>query len=295
MLGATIGSEVGENMAHKTLYERLLTIFGDILVYKWPLFLLYNPAGYRVKGEEIRNLLDRIRPGDILVRGYDNYLDGRIIPGYFSHVGLYLGDVTPADIDDLASAAKGKRLPGGTPRVTPGRGMVIHALAEGVLTEDVINFCRCDYMAVLRLPAAIAATAPGWKSVVNEHAFEERERILCQRLRDGETVPFEEVLPLIRDAALGRLGTPYDFEFDFERMDRLSCSELVYFATKAVGPFLGISPVNRRFLLFFQRSVIEPDAFVRSPLEVAWKSRSVDTARFEALRPQPATASSEAA
>jgi hypothetical protein len=269
-------------MARKTLYERIVTVLGDILVYRWPMFLLYNPSGYRVKGEDVRELIDRIRPGDILVRGYDNYLDGRIIPGYFSHVGLYLGDVTQADADAVARVSQGL-LPGGKPRVKTGKDMVIHALAEGVLTEDVINFCRCDYMAVLRLPARMTVAARAWKPAMSEDSFSAPERALRDRMCRGEAVAFDEALPLVRLAALGKKGRPYDFQFDFERMDRLSCTELVYFATKSLGPFLDVAPVNRRLLLFFRRSLIEPDAFVRAPLEVAWKSRSVDAARFERI------------
>ena len=273
----------------KTLYEWVITVFGDILVYKFPLFLLYNPTSYRVRGEDVRECLERIRPGDILVRGYDNYLDGRIIPGYFSHVGLYLGDITQDDVDTIVRAGEADWLPDAH-SVRPGPSKVIHALAEGVLTEDVINFCRCDYMAVLRFPTTLRATAPGWTWEATGVAMEPRELALFQKLRDGGEVDFEkEALPLVWDAALGKLGTRYDFRFDFERMDRLSCSELVYFATKALGPFLDVSPVNRRMLLFFQRSVIEPDAFVRSPLEVAWTSRSVDPKRFAALRPPAAS------
>jgi hypothetical protein len=274
----------------KTPYEWMITVFGDLLVYRWPLWLLYNPTGYRVRGEDIRELIDRVRPGDVLVRGFDNYLDGRIIPGYFSHVGMYLGDVTQADADAIARAGEVEHLPGAH-RVVPGRSMVIHALAEGVLTEDVINFCRCDYMAVLRFPTVMSATAPGWAPMVPPEALEARELALQERLRTGGQVTFEEALPVVREAALGRLGTRYDFRFDFQRMDRLSCSELVYFATKSLGPFLDVAPANRRMLLLFQRSIIEPDAFVRSLLEVAWKSRSIDPVRFAALRPpEPAPA-----
>ncbi|HYD41132.1 MAG TPA: hypothetical protein VEB43_09910 [Anaeromyxobacter sp.] len=268
----------------KTFYERIVTVFGDILVYPWPLFLLYNPKGYRVRGEDIRELLEVIRPGDVLVRGYDNYLDGRIIPGYFSHVGLYVGDITEADAATIAAAGAREGLPEAH-RVKPGRSMVVHALAEGVLTEDVINFCRCDYMAVLRAPARLAARNTGWTPVVAEESLDPRERAILARLRAGEPVDFAEALPLVREAALGRLGTRYDFKFDFARLDRLSCSELVYFAMKALGPFLDVGPVNRRMLLFFKRSVIEPDAFVRSPLDLVWKSRSVSEARLAALRP----------
>ena len=72
-------------------------MFGDIKVFKWPMFILYDPGSYRVKGEDMREVIQIIEPGDMLVRGYDNYLDGYFIPGYFSHAGLYVGEITEND------------------------------------------------------------------------------------------------------------------------------------------------------------------------------------------------------
>lgn len=71
-----------------------LRVFGDIKIFKTPMFILYDPGSYKVKGENMREVIGLIEPGDMLVRGYDNYLDGYFIPGYFSHAGLYLGKVT---------------------------------------------------------------------------------------------------------------------------------------------------------------------------------------------------------
>ena len=273
----------------KSLHERLLTIFGDIFVYRWPMFLLYNPEGYRVRGEDVRALLERLQPGDILVRGYDHYLDSRFIPGYFSHVGLYLGEVTLDDQDSVARVGAAL-LAGGKTDFRCGPQMVIHALAEGVLLEDAINFCRCDFLALLRFPERLRVTNATWKPEVGRACFSPEERSFCDRLARGEELRFAEVFPTIKQAALGKLGTPYDFDFDFQRLDRLSCSELVYYATKALGPFLDVSSLQRRFL-FFKHSIIEPDAFVRAPLEVAWTSGSVDTKRLASLRVQRSSGS----
>lgn len=53
-----------------------LTIFGKIKVFRWPMFIVYDPSTYLVKGQQIREILDIIKPGYIIGRGYDNYLDG---------------------------------------------------------------------------------------------------------------------------------------------------------------------------------------------------------------------------
>ena len=75
------------------VYRKLLAIFGDIKVFKWPMFILYQPQGYGMKGPDVREVLRCIKAGDILLRGYNNYLDGYFIPGFFHfHIVRRVGD-----------------------------------------------------------------------------------------------------------------------------------------------------------------------------------------------------------
>ncbi len=136
----------------KKIWCKFLTIFGDIKVFKFPMFIIYQPKGYRVTGKETENVLNVIQDGDILVRGYYDYLDGKIIKGFFSHAGFYYGE-----------------------------HKVIHAIAEGVVEEHIIDFCRCDYLAILRfLPEDITS----------------------------------EDIKIAQQNALEIVGYKYDFEFD---------------------------------------------------------------------------------
>ncbi len=270
--------------AHKkvSLYEKFLNIFGDILIYRWPLFVIYNPVGYRVRGDDIRDLIGKVQPGDILLRGYDNYLDGKFIPGYFSHVGLYLGEVTEAD-RPLASVhlKNDDEKAEGRTRFKTGPQMMIHSIAEGALMEDVINFCRCDYMAVVRFPAHCKATAadvegaPGHVLQVAREELDPEEETIRAALLSPEGVDFTRAFAVIRARALGKLGAAYDFDFDGKRVDRLYCSELVAYATRCLSPFHQVGYSERIFLKFLKRMVIEPDAFARSRLDIPWKSHSV--------------------
>ena len=98
-----------------------LYVFGRIKVYKWPMFIVYDPKGYDVKAIGIRTALSLVRKGDILVRRYRNYLDGYFIPGRFSHSGIYVGE-----------------------------GIIIHSMSDGVQKIDILDFLRCDGFAILR-------------------------------------------------------------------------------------------------------------------------------------------------
>lgn len=103
------------------LKRTFLTILGDIKVYKFPFFMIYDPSTFKVKGYHTRQAMDLLKPGDIVLRRYRMYLDGWFIPGKYSHTGVYVGD-----------------------------GKIIHAVAEGVSKIDVIDFLRCDGFCILR-------------------------------------------------------------------------------------------------------------------------------------------------
>lgn len=115
------------------LWAKFLTKFGDIKVFKFPFWLVYDPTFFRMTGEKILEVVDTLQPGDIILRGYDYYLDGKFlnyamlstndteIGGSWSHGAIYIGD-----------------------------NRVIHAVAEGVSEESIIDFCECDRIAIFR-------------------------------------------------------------------------------------------------------------------------------------------------
>ncbi len=94
---------------------------GDILIHKYPLFLTYKPNHYKIKGKEVREILNTIQAGDILLRRFDGYLNTICTPGFWGHGGIFVGN-----------------------------DIVIHAVKEGVIQEDILEFSRCDSLAILR-------------------------------------------------------------------------------------------------------------------------------------------------
>jgi hypothetical protein len=216
------------------IYNTFVKILGDIKIFKYPMFLLYDPGGYKIKGEEVREVIQSVQPGDILVRGFVNYLDGYLIPGFFSHAGLYLGEVTNND--------KIYVKPSSMHLFKSGQQMVIHSMAEGVFMEDVINFCRCDYMIVLR----------------RNKSFESEK---------AKNVEFSSIFI----NALNLLGSEYDFQFNFSDIRKLSCTEFVYLCCKDFIEEYGIYPRKHNFVIF-KKLILSPDDFVSSPLVKVWKS-----------------------
>lgn len=251
---------------NRSITERLLTIFGDIKVYPYPLFVLYDPGSYLVRGEDVRKVLEKVSPGDILLRGFRRYLDGYFIPGKFSHVGLYVGAVEKSDEQFLTPGL-------GTKMFQTGEQMVFHAMAEGVLMEDLLTFCRCDYLVILRFPEVIKRVPGSEPLEIPKIEFSDEEKAIYYDLEKGNDIEFQSAFPAIKAAALRNLGRPYDFGFDFGAFDRLSCTQFVYLCTKSLGWFLQIQPIVKRVIILTKKMII-PDAFLSTGLEPQWWSKS---------------------
>jgi hypothetical protein len=228
----------------KDLIARFLTFFGDIKIFKGPLFFLYDPGSYLVKGEDMREVIKVVEPGDILLRGYINYLDGRFIPGYFSHVGFYLG---PVDREQLASSWSDENTPLDQLKgLKTGEQMVIHSMAEGVFMEDLLNFCRCDYMAIFRFPPELKANSDPPLPVFDPDKYNNAEKKIEARLAQGETVQFKEAWPTIRNLALSQLDKSYDFRFDFQSSTLFPAPSWCITPLRLFAGILGSSRPGRR-------------------------------------------------
>ncbi len=158
----------------KLLYNIQKYVFRFIGDIKWagikhPFWFTINATGYNLKGEHYRKVSKIIQPGDIVIRRFEGYIDKWFIPGFWNHAGIYIGD------------------DGDKPE------QVIHAVSEGVIQEDLLNFMRTDHMLILRHP-------PGEKGSKINKAIKSAKSIV---------------------------GKPYDFGFDFKDTNRFSCTELV--------------------------------------------------------------------
>ncbi len=216
-------------------------------------------------------LLDQIKPGDILLRGYDNYLDGKFIGGSFSHAAFYYGECDEADRDKAGAAHKdAAHRKTGQEKFKVGKQMVVHSIAEGVLMEYLLTFCRCDRVAILRLPDVIKKNSAE-KIFVDGEPFGAQEETIYQSLKTGGSANRGDVIPLALELALRQLGTEYDFGFNFATHKSLYCTEFVYYIYRSVCPFLAVKPITKR-ILFMSRQGLDPDCFLTTDLLRVWAS-----------------------
>jgi len=95
---------------------------GHTMVTKSPPWVIIHPDQHKVKGRDVRSILGVLDPGDILLRRFDGYLNTIFTPGFWGHGAVYLGN-----------------------------NEIGHAVGTGTCTEDILDFCRCDAVAVLEL------------------------------------------------------------------------------------------------------------------------------------------------
>jgi hypothetical protein len=294
----------------KNFTDKLFTVFSNIKVFKRPLFIAYRPQTFAIKGPQTREILKSVKPGDILVRSFNNYLNGYFVPGTFQQAGFYLSEVTHEHLSKLA------QIEDPTDYHT-GRQMVIHTVGDQVVLSDLIDFCRCDSLAVMRFPRQLKSLQqrqipdilqeyfkdptphvepveekPKKKSKKKKGKEEEEpeettppepveldattlalvkaEQDIAQYIAQNKAIPFEKVFKILYRIALKELGTPSRYDFGIEPVAATRSTELVYFITKSICWNYGIDPDLSKVFLK-QRPVILPDAFVDNELEEIWK------------------------
>ena len=291
------------------LVDRFIAWIGTLKYFTSPLSLVEDPGSYKIRGDEIRTLIDKaLRPGDILLRGYDGYLDGVMIGvsgggqgigKHFSHAALYLGDLNDHTDKQIvarrlevvndqgdyvpASEAEKEAVRNDKNYYDAGRQRVVHSMRKGVFVEDILTFLRCDYLVVLRLPDNIQLEPEDLKedrSLIQD--LPPDAEAIRTKLMNGEVVAKADVVDAVHRSALGKIGSCYDFQFnDGKKHNRFSCSEFVYYCYKSIHCYLGLQLTRRAFMGFlFPRTTITPadiyDAAIRrGKLEVAWTSNSL--------------------
>jgi hypothetical protein len=150
------------------------------------------PSNDRIAAGLLADLRRQLQPGDILLVRDDRRLASAILPGFWTHAALFVGgrsDLENLGLDSHPYVVKHR---GEIPEQPGPLGLVIEAVAPFVKLNPLEVCLRVDHLVVLR-----------------------------------PTLPANEIAAAIGEA-LGHLGKPYDFEFDFNMTSRIVCTELVY-------------------------------------------------------------------
>jgi len=141
---------------------------------------------------EIRKML---KPGDILLERQNWYVSRALMPGFWAHAALYVGNMS--DLRRLA--------------VTEHPWVAQHLEAF-----EKKNSAGHDYCILEAVPEGVRMTTLEHCLGVADSAAVLRPKLTPEQNAD------------VIARAFSHLGKPYDFEFDFFTTDKLVCTELVY-------------------------------------------------------------------
>jgi hypothetical protein len=145
-----------------------------------------------ITSEMLANLRTRLKPGDVLLVRDDRRLTAALLPGFWTHAALFLGGRPDLEVLGLQSHPHVVRHWHEIPENSGPLGLVIEALAPCVQLNPLEKCLRVDHLVVLR------------------------------------PVLLESDIACAIGEAIGHLGKPYDFDFDFNNSSRVVCTELIY-------------------------------------------------------------------
>ncbi len=198
-----------------------------------------------ISAAQVRSLIPRLLPGDILLERREWYLSNLGLPGFWTHAALYVG--TP---EERRAFFSGPELQSWLER-RGGAGGDFEDLLQRRYPEAYVHSLEAQAEGV---PRVLEAIGEGVTFTALEHtAAADSLAVLRPRLSRQE-----------KAAALYQAfhysGRPYDFDFDFRTDSALVCSELVYKAYEPGGSRQGL-PLETETIL--GRPVVTPNGLAR--------------------------------
>jgi hypothetical protein len=182
-----------------------------------------RPLISRVQIEDLKGIL---QPGDIILERRNWYLSNGFLPGYWTHMALYVG--TAEDLTRRGLATHPYVRPHLDRFRQPDRNgyeyRAIEATVWGVIFSSLEETAAADHLAVLR-----------------PRVSEARKNAAIAR-------------------AFSHTGKPYDFDFDFFSTDRLVCTELIY---RAYDELIDGERIEFPLVRILGRDTLPPDEIVR--------------------------------
>ncbi len=207
---------------------------------------VWRPGISLISPEQIGQLREEMRPGDILLQRREWYATNVGIPGFWTHAALYIG--TPEERaqyfadPDLAKWLKVQGSKDGTlDSLLQSRYPEKHQLSVVPQEEE-------------HAPRVLEAIAEGVSFTTLEHSASADSMVVLR-----PNLPLQSVAQAII-RAFHYSGRPYDFNFDFRTDSELVCSELIYKAYETTQDYEGLSLPLTEVL---ERPLLSPNEIAR--------------------------------
>ena len=180
-------------------YEARSMLFKDVSRIK-------SPTAHRIRfsAEQKQQLVDLLRPGDVILTYTAGYVSDVFIPGVFKHGITYVGDAHERAAVGLSAAS--------VPALDRSRAA---RFAEDLAQTRMPDGSRAD---------VIEAVAEGVKFSNLEHILDTHVNRLAVLRPQIDVVDRTAFLA----GVFAFLGDPYDFDFDFADATRQVCTEVIY-------------------------------------------------------------------
>ena len=159
--------------------------------------LHYEPA---LKPDVLARLRPHLRPGDVLLIRAEKKVTSAILPGFWAHAALFIGDAAGLESLGIAAQPMVAKHSASLLQQDAGLGCAIEAITPRVRVNSIQAVLFADHVAVLR------------------------PRLGAGDLRAGVAEAFHHI------------DKPYDYEFDFNISTRIVCTELIYRCYHKRGP-----------------------------------------------------------
>jgi len=205
-----------------------------------------RPHKHLISEKQVEGMGKRLQPGDILFERHEWYLSNLGLPGFWTHVALYVG------------TAEERRAFFNDPEVrvwVKGLGTVDGEF-EGLLKQRYPTAYGASQVSKLdRKPARILEAISGGVSFTSLEYTGSADSIAVIRPRLSKREKAQAIL-----RAFHYSGRPYDFNFDFQTDSSLVCSELIF---KAYEPGGGMKGLHFPVTEVMGRKVSTPNNMVR--------------------------------
>jgi hypothetical protein len=187
---------------------------------------VHRKGSHLISGKQIDAMGKRLQPGDIIFERHEWYLSNLGLPGFWTHVALYIG--TPEERRSFFNDPEVKQW-------VKTLGVADGEFESLLRQRYAITYSRSLILKEDRHPARILEAISEGVSFTSLEYTGSADSIGVIRPRLSKREKAQAVM-----RAFHYSGRPYDFNFDFQTDAALVCSELIFKAYEPGGGMKGI-------------------------------------------------------